>query len=123
MKNRIIYFCGGKRCCPSIEFNHKEEVATIKDDYGNEIILTFEQLRRGVLQERTLICQVESLIFIMAPGDKEKYVKIASEEYGQLCQTILQEFMQFSDSQDDLEKRAEEYYRTLDEYYLDYAGL
>lgn len=35
--------CGGKRCCP--EVNIKGDTTTIKDDYGNCILIETEHLR------------------------------------------------------------------------------
>jgi hypothetical protein len=38
-----IYFCGGKKCCPSFEIKGKN--VTISDDYGNIIKITKSQLK------------------------------------------------------------------------------
>lgn len=55
LKNKIIYFCGGRRCCPSIQF--EEDKVVLKDDFGGEVKYTIEELEnlRKVLNERVAV--------------------------------------------------------------------
>jgi len=46
LNHRIIYFCGGKKCCPSLEFTDEPDdtCVHIKDDFDNMIEISKEQL-------------------------------------------------------------------------------
>lgn len=57
LPNKPVYFCGGKKCCPSFKFvATKNEVnCHIRDDFNGEVTLSILQLKelKNKLNEMT----------------------------------------------------------------------